>query len=51
MIDFLIVDRPGAYNIILGRPFLVATKAVVFMHNLAIKVPAVQEVITIKGDQ
>ena len=38
MIDFLIVDHPGAYNIILGRPFLVATKAVVSMHYLAMKV-------------
>ncbi|XP_052299748.1 uncharacterized protein LOC127903121 [Citrus sinensis] len=51
MIDFLIVDHPGAYNIILGRPFLVATKAVVSMHYLTMKVPAAQEVITIKGDQ
>ncbi|KAH9704316.1 protein STRICTOSIDINE SYNTHASE-LIKE 10 [Citrus sinensis] len=41
MIDFLIVDHPGAYNIILGRPFLVATKAVVSMYYLAMKVPAI----------
>ena len=51
MIDFLVIDHPGAYNIILGRLFLVATKAVVSMHYLTIKVPAAQEVITIKGDQ
>ena len=51
MIDFLIIDYQGAYNIILGRPFLVATKAVVSMYYLAMKVPAAHEVITIKGDQ
>ena len=51
MIDFLIVDYAGAYNIILGRPFLVATKAMVSMQYLAMKVPTAQEVITIKGDQ
>ena len=50
MIDFLFVDHSGAYNIILGRPFLIATKAVVSMHYLTMKVPAAQEVITIKGD-
>ena len=50
MIDFLIVDHLGAYNIILGRPFLKATKAVVSMHYLTMKVPSTQEVITIKGD-
>ena len=51
MIDFLIVDHPSAYNIILGRSFLVATKAVVSMHYIAMKIPAAQEVITIKRDQ
>ena len=51
MIDFLIVDHPGAYNIILGRPFLVATKAVVSIHYLSMKVMAAHKVITTKGDQ
>ena len=45
MINFLIVDHPDAYNIILGRPFLVATKVVVSMHYLAMKLPAAHEVI------
>ena len=51
MIDFLIVDHSGAYNIILGRSFLVATKAVVSIHYLAMKVLAAHKVLTIKGDQ
>ena len=37
MIDFLIVDHPGAYNIILGRPFLATTKAAISMHYLSHK--------------
>lgn len=51
MIDFLIVDHQGAYNIILGRSFLVATKAAVSMHYRTIKVQIVKDVITIKEDQ
>ncbi|XP_052292006.1 uncharacterized protein LOC127900808 [Citrus sinensis] len=51
MIDFLIVDHPGAYNIILGRPFLATTKVAISMHYLAMKIPIAGEVITIKGDQ
>ena len=51
MIDFLIVDHPGAYNIILGRPFLATTKAAISMHYLTMKIPTAGEIITIKGDQ
>ena len=51
MIDFLIVDHPSAYNIILGRPFLATTKAAISMHYLAIKIPTAGEIIIIKGDQ
>ncbi|XP_024043205.1 uncharacterized protein LOC127899388 [Citrus sinensis] len=51
MIDFLIVDHPDAYNIILGRPFLAITKAAISMHYLAMKIPTAGEIITIKGDQ
>lgn len=51
MIDFLIVDHLGAYNIILDRPFLMATKAIVYMHYLAMKIPAAHKAITIKEYQ
>ena len=40
IIDFLIVDHRVPTNNILGRSFLVATKAMVSMHYLAMKVPA-----------
>lgn len=51
IIDFLIVDHPSAYNIILSRPFLAATKAAVSMHYLAMNIPIAEEVITITDDQ
>ena len=51
MIVFLIVDHPGAYNIILGRPFLATTKASISMHYLAMKIPTAEEIITIKGNK
>lgn len=49
MIDFLILDQLGAYNIILGRPFLATTKAIMSMYYLAIKIPIVNEVSLLKG--
>ena len=49
MIDFLIVDHPSAYNIILGRPFLATTKVAISMHYLAMKISTAGEIITIKG--
>lgn len=51
MINFLIVDHPNAYNIILRRPFLATTKAVISMHYLTMRIPIVGEIITIKVDQ
>lgn len=51
MIDFLIINHSGAYNIILGRPFLTMTKAIVFMPYITMKIPTANKVITIKGDR
>lgn len=51
MIDFFIVDHRGTCNIILGRPFLARTKKAISMHYLAMEIPTVGEVITIKRDQ
>ena len=39
MVDFLVVDKPSAYNIILGRPTLNAVKAMVSTYHLAMKFP------------
>lgn len=51
MIDFIIVDYPGAYNIILGRSFLAANKVMVPMHYYDIKIPTARAIITINEDQ
>lgn len=51
MIDLVIVDCMDAKNIILGRPFLVRTKAVISMHYLAMRILTSDKVITIKEDQ
>lgn len=51
MVNFLAVDDPRAYNIILGRPFMTTIKVAVFRDHLAIKIPILKSVITVKGDQ
>ena len=37
MLDFLVVDEEGPYQMILGRPFLRMSKAVLSKHYLALK--------------
>ncbi|GMN65242.1 hypothetical protein TIFTF001_034313 [Ficus carica] len=39
MVEFIVVDRPSVYNVILGRPTLNALKAVVSTYHLAMKFP------------
>ena len=39
MVEFIIVDRPSVYNVILGRPTLNESKAVVSIYHLAMKFP------------
>lgn len=51
MVNFLVVDNPRAYNIILGRLFIITTRAIVSMHYLAMKISASKFIITIKEDQ
>lgn len=51
MIDLVIMDCMDANNIILGRPFLVRTKAVISMHYPAMRILTSDKVITIKEDQ
>ena len=50
-IDFLIVDCPSTYNIILGRPALNRLKAVTSTYHLKVKFPTAYGVGEIKGDQ
>ncbi|XP_030939563.1 uncharacterized protein LOC115964376 [Quercus lobata] len=50
-IDFLIVDYPLTYNIILGRLALNNLKAVTSTYHLKVKFPTAYRVGEIKGDQ
>ncbi|KAL5773647.1 hypothetical protein ACOSP7_013285 [Xanthoceras sorbifolium] len=51
MVDLVIIDYPGAYNMILGRPFLFNTNDVVSMYYLAMKFPMGGRIRIVKGDQ
>ena len=48
---FLIVDAPFAYNMLLGRPFLNAIKAIPSAYYMMIKFPTVSGVGMVRGDQ
>ena len=50
-IDFLIVDCPSTYNIILGRPALNRLRAVTSTYHLKMKFPTAHGVGEITGDQ
>ena len=50
-IDFLIVDCPSTYNIILGRPALNTLRAMTSTYHLKVKFPIAYRVGEIKGDQ
>ena len=48
---FLVVDTPFAYNMLLGRPFLNAIKAIPSAYHMMIKFPTVSGVGMVRGDQ
>ncbi|KAJ4717115.1 Gag-pol polymerase [Melia azedarach] len=50
MVDFVVVDHPSSYNVILGRPFLMATKRVVSTYLLKLKFPIDNQVKVVKRD-
>ena len=51
MLDFLIIDCPSSYNVILGRPTLNRLKAVTSTYCLKVKFPTPYEIGEIVGDQ
>ncbi|GMN45070.1 hypothetical protein TIFTF001_014262 [Ficus carica] len=51
MVEFIVVDRPSAYNVILGRPTLNAIKAVVSTYHLAMKFPTKGGIGIFQGNQ
>ena len=50
MVDFLIVDCPSSYNVILGQPTLNRLKAVTSIYCLKVKFPTPYETREIIGD-
>ena len=51
MVDFLVVDRPSAYNVIISRLALNKWKAITSTYHLMLKFPIKEEVREVKGDQ
>ena len=50
VVRFLVVDAPSAYNMLLGRPFLNAIKAIPSTYHRMIKFPTSSEVAVVRGD-
>ena len=51
MADFLIIDQPSAFNVVLGRPSLRELKAITSIYHLLMKFPMRHGVGKVKGDQ
>jgi hypothetical protein len=51
MVKFLLVDRPLAYNTIIGRTTLNDLKAMTSMPHLSMKFPTEEGVEVVKSDQ
>ena len=50
-LDFLVVDCPSSYNVIIGRPTLIKWKAATSTYCLKVKFPTENGVGEVKGDQ
>ena len=50
-LDFLVVDCPSSYNVIIGRPTLNRWKAATSTYCLKVKFPTDNGVSEVKGDQ
>ena len=50
MMEFVVVDLPSTYNVLLGRPALVGLGAVTSVRHLAIKFLTSSGIGTLKGD-
>ena len=48
MADFLVIDQPSAFNVVLGRPSLRELRAITNIHHLLMKFPTPQGVSEVK---
>ena len=48
--NFIVVDCPSAYNVVIGRPILVELRAVVSIHHLMIKFPTAEGIGSLQSD-
>ena len=51
MANFIVVEAPSTYNVILGRPTLNQARSVVSTHSLIFKFPTPKGTGVLKGDQ
>ena len=51
MADFLVIDQPSAFNVVLGRPSLRELRAITSIHHQFMKFPMPHGVGEVKGDQ
>ena len=49
--NFVVVEAPSAYNVILGRPTLNQARTVVSTYSLVVKFPTPQGAGILRGDQ
>ena len=50
-VDFVVIKRQSPFNAIMGRPTLMALKAIMSMHHLALKFPTESGVGIVRGSQ
>uniref|UniRef100_A0A2N9GKA7 Integrase catalytic domain-containing protein n=1 Tax=Fagus sylvatica TaxID=28930 RepID=A0A2N9GKA7_FAGSY len=50
-VEFLVIDCPSAYNVIIGRPTLNKLRAVTSTYHLLVRFPTEHDIGELKGDQ
>ena len=51
MVNFIVVDQPSSYNVVLGRPTLYALKATTSIYHYTLKFPTEVGIGVVRGEQ
>ena len=51
IVDFLIIDCPSAYNVVIDRPTLKALKVITSIYHLTMKFAIAEEIGYVRGSQ